>query len=98
LGPRAGLDVGEKKNLSLLRNRTKLFKVSVFWDIKSCSPLNANRSFGGRSRLHLQVEKSQGRNEPEIDNKQSLLVSRVAYPSTLKFEEACSSETTVDSW
>jgi hypothetical protein len=30
---------------------------SIFWDIKSCSPLKVNRRFGGTYQLHLQGRK-----------------------------------------
>jgi hypothetical protein len=31
-------------------------KISIFWDITSCSPLKVDRRFGGTCRLHLQIE------------------------------------------
>jgi hypothetical protein len=41
-------------------------KSSVFWDITPCSPLKANRRFGGTCRLHLQGRRiSRSRNQRE---------------------------------
>jgi hypothetical protein len=54
----------------------------VFWDITSCSPLKVIRRFGGVCRLHIQ-----GLNQREVGSKQSFtLVSRLAYPLTMKME------------
>jgi hypothetical protein len=56
-------------------------KSSIFWDITPCSPLKADRLFGGIYRLHLQQAFT--------------LVSYLAYSSTLKMEAICSSEISV---
>jgi hypothetical protein len=58
-----------------------VMKCSLFWDITPCSPLKAMRRFGEKFRLHL----------PDFT-----LVSCLAYSSTLKLEEICSSEASVD--
>jgi hypothetical protein len=48
-------------------------KIYIFWDEMPCSPLNANRRFGGKCRLHLQVRRiSQARNQNEAGSKHSL--------------------------
>jgi hypothetical protein len=49
-----------------------LLKSSGFWDITSCSPLKANRCFGGTCCLHLQGQRiSQRINQNEAGSKQS---------------------------
>jgi hypothetical protein len=67
-------------------------------DITPCSPLKFNRHFGRTCRLHLQSRKiGQARSQLEPDSKQSfMLVSCLAYSSTLKMKATCSSETSVD--
>jgi hypothetical protein len=66
-----------------------VIKSTVFWNITLCSPLNVNRRFGGKYRLHIQGRRiSRARNQRE---------SRwQAYSCTLKMEAICSSETLVD--
>jgi hypothetical protein len=63
-----------------------------------CSPLKVNRRFRGTFCLHLQDQrKSQARSQHEVGSKQScMLVSYLAYSSTVKTEATCSSETSVD--
>jgi hypothetical protein len=47
-------------------------KSSIFWDITTCSPLKANRRFGGTCRFHLQGRRRcQERNQPEAGSNQS---------------------------
>jgi hypothetical protein len=47
-------------------------KCSVFWDTTPCNPLKANRRFGGKFRLHLQVRRTrQARNNHEVSSKQT---------------------------
>jgi hypothetical protein len=59
---------------------------SIFWDIYELySPSEVSRRFGGT--CHLQ----QGQRATYF-----MLVSYLAYSSTLKMEETCSSETSVD--
>jgi hypothetical protein len=58
-----------------------IMKSTIFWDLMPCSPLKANRRFGGTYRLRLQDRRI---------NKQDS-----AYSSTLKMEAICSSETSV---
>jgi hypothetical protein len=66
---------------------------SILWDITPCSPLKANRPFGGTYRIHLQGRRiSRVRNQRESRS----LVSCSAYSSTLKIDAICSSETLVD--
>jgi hypothetical protein len=73
-----------------------LIKSSVFWDITPCSPLKVDRCFGGTSHLHFQGRRiRQARNQSEAGRKQ-ILVSFLAYYSTLKMEVTCSSETLID--
>jgi hypothetical protein len=67
-------------------------------NITTCSPLKANRRFGGTCRLHLHVQRIGRAKKPAW--KQSLppafaLVSFSANFSTLKVEATCSSETSV---
>jgi hypothetical protein len=63
-----------------------VMKSTIFWDITPCSPLKVNRRFGWTYRLHYQSRRiSQIRNQREENSKQSL-----------KIEEICSSETSVD--
>jgi hypothetical protein len=39
-------------------------KSTIFWDIRSCSPMSVNRRFGGTYRLHLQDRRiSRARNQ-----------------------------------
>jgi hypothetical protein len=72
---------------------------SVFWDITPCSPLNVNRRFGRTCRLHLQGRRtSHVRDQHEAGYSLPpafMLVSYLAYPSALKMEATCSSETSV---
>jgi hypothetical protein len=71
-----------------------------FWYIKQCSPLKVNRRFGGTCHIHLQGRSiSHVRNQVESGSKRSScskLVSWLAYSFTLKMEETCSSETSVE--
>jgi hypothetical protein len=54
---------------------------TIFWDVPPCSPLKLNGSFGaGRALLATDF----------------MLVSCLAYSSTLKMEEMCFLETSVD--
>jgi hypothetical protein len=75
-----------------------VMKSSIFWHITSCSSLKVNRHFGGTYYLHLQGQ----RISQEISTNETLfvtcfmLVSCLAYSSTLKMEVICSSETSVD--
>jgi hypothetical protein len=66
----------------LLQTNRPYLKIILFWDITSCSPLKVNRRFEGTCRLCL---------PPAFT-----LVYCSAYPSTLKMEAICSSETSVD--
>jgi hypothetical protein len=59
-------------------------KNPIFWATIPYRPMKVNRLFGETYRLHLLAACF-------------LLVSRVAYFSTLKLEAICSSETTADS-
>jgi hypothetical protein len=62
---------------------------SVFWVITLCSSLKVNGRFRGTCHLHLQSRRLQH----EAGSRQS---SSLAYSSTLKMKETCSSETSVD--
>jgi hypothetical protein len=56
-------------------------KSSRFYEITICSPLEANRRFGGTCRLHLQCRRiSKARNQSEAHNKQSS--ARTCSPET----------------
>jgi hypothetical protein len=69
-----------------------VMKSTVFWDIMPCSPLKVNQRFRGAYHLHLQGRRiSRARNQW-----QALLVSCVAYSSTLKMEVICFPKTSVD--
>jgi hypothetical protein len=59
-------------------------KSYIFLDITPCSPVKVIRRFGGAYGLHL------------ADFLPDVLVSILAYPSTLKMETMRSSETLVD--
>jgi hypothetical protein len=49
-----------------------VMKSSIFWDIRPCSLLKANQSFGGTCHSHLQGQTiSQARNQQEAGNKQT---------------------------
>jgi hypothetical protein len=65
-----------------------LMESSIFWDIMQCSPLKVNRRFGKVFRLQLQVR----RISSALLSTCFLLVSCLAYSSTLKMEATCSSE------
>jgi hypothetical protein len=56
-------------------------KSSIFWDITPCSPLEVSRHFEGICQAELCLPPA------------FMLVSCLAYPSTLKIEAICSSET-----
>jgi hypothetical protein len=61
---------------------------SVFGDVTPCSPARINQRLGGPYRLYLQeTSKKQARIAACF-----LLVSCLAYSSTLKMEAICSSE------
>jgi hypothetical protein len=62
------------------------------WDITPCSPLIVNRRFGGTFRFQPQVEEEA---KEETSTKQQL-VSCLAFSTTLKMEETCSSGLSVD--
>jgi hypothetical protein len=67
-------------------------KISIFWDITPSSPLKINRSFGRTCRLHHQdrwINRARTSSAFTLD-------SCLAYSSTLKTEETCPSETSVD--
>jgi hypothetical protein len=50
-----------------------IMKISIFWDIKSRSPLKVDRRFG-RSRLHLQGRRiNYAINQREADSKESFV-------------------------
>jgi hypothetical protein len=75
----------------------------IFWYITSYSPLKVNWSFGGTCRLYLQGRRISEAAKQETRTKQVvswacwfMLVSCLAYSSTLKIEATCSSETWVD--
>jgi hypothetical protein len=71
-------------------------KSATFWDITPCSPLKANRRFGGTYRLHPQGRKvSRARNQQLCLPPAFTLVSCSVYSPTLKMEAICSSETSV---
>jgi hypothetical protein len=75
-------------------------KSSIFWDITPCGLLKVNWHFTGPCGLHLHGRRiSQARNQHEAGSKQSscyLLVSCLAYSSTLKMEATCPSEMLVE--
>jgi hypothetical protein len=55
-------------------------KSTIFWHITPCSPLKANRRFGGTCRLHIQGRRiGQARNQRETGSKQSLEVKLHAF-------------------
>jgi hypothetical protein len=64
-------------------------KSTFFWDITLCSPLKVNLCFGGTCYLHFQDWRMS--QAPAF-----MLVSCLAYYSTLKLEAICSSRTSVD--
>jgi hypothetical protein len=71
-------------------------KSSLFWDVTPCSPLKANRRFGGTC-LNFQGQKvSQAKKNQLESRRQALLVSPLTYSSTPKIEVTCSSEKSVD--
>jgi hypothetical protein len=68
-----------------------VMKSTLFWDITPYSLLKVNRRFGETYRLHLQVWRIiRARNQRESGWFLTRLIS------TLKIEEICSSETSVD--
>jgi hypothetical protein len=78
-------------------------KSSIFWGITPCNPLKVNRRFGLTCRLHLQGRRIiHVRNQLQASKKPAelvtdfMLVSCLAYSSTLKTEVTCSSETSGD--
>jgi hypothetical protein len=81
-----------------------VMKSSVLWDETPCGPLKGNQCFRGICLLHLQGRRiSQAKNRLEAGSKQNVLfatcftlLSCMAYSLTLKMEEICSSETSVD--
>jgi hypothetical protein len=74
----------------------KLFlKSNIFWDITPCSPLNVNRRFGGRNRLHLQDRKNKLNKKPPCHLLSRWFLAQLIF-ATLKMEAICSSETSVD--
>jgi hypothetical protein len=77
-----------RKRISYIFRIFPSLKSFVFWHLTPCSPVKANGCFGGTCRLHLQ---GRARNQACF-----MLVSRLAYSSTLKMEAICSSETSVD--
>jgi hypothetical protein len=56
---------------------------SIFCDMKQCSPLKVSRGFEGICRLH-------------ITSYCFMLLSCLAYSSSLKFEVTCSSEISIE--
>jgi hypothetical protein len=85
-----------KENVSSLdggdKNRNLLVKNSIFWDIRPFSLLNVNRPFGRICRVHLQRRRISQTKNLLLDTC-LMLVSCIAYSSTLKMEAMCSSET-----
>jgi hypothetical protein len=74
-----------------------VMKISIFWDVMSCSPLKVNRRFGGTCRLHLQGWRiSQARNQHEAGGRQSSWLIGLVYFASLKMEATCSSKTSVN--
>jgi hypothetical protein len=87
-----------------------VMKSSIFWDITPCSLSKVNRRSGGTNRPHLPGRRIiWGRNqcesrwqaEPEPEPElcmpsASMLVSCLAYFTTLRVEAICSSETSVE--
>jgi hypothetical protein len=75
-----------------------VMKSTVFWDITPYSSLNVNQRFGGTYCLHLQGQRiSWARSQHESRwQAEALLVSCLAYSSTLKMEPICSFRTLVD--
>jgi hypothetical protein len=68
--------------------KMEVFNSYIFWDITPCNPLKVNWRFGGTCRLHLH-----GRNISQPRNQLCLLlVSCLAYSSTLTMEATCFSE------
>jgi hypothetical protein len=71
-------------------------KSPVFWNITPCRSLKVNRRFGGTCRLHVQGKTiSKARNQHEALLTCFMLVSCLAYCSTLKMEATCSSKMSV---
>jgi hypothetical protein len=78
-----------------------VMKSSVFWDIMLCNPLKINLRFGGTYLLRIHArwisqERSQCKNLVTSTSTCFMLVSSLAYSSTLKLQVTCSSETSVD--
>jgi hypothetical protein len=73
-------------------------KSCIFCDTAPSNPLKVNRHFGETYHLHFQGRRiRQAINQREAGSKQSFtLVSFLAYSSTLKMKETCSSEMTLD--
>jgi hypothetical protein len=75
-------------------------EIPSFWNTTPCKPVEVNRCFGETYDLHLQGGNvSQERNQHEEGSKLStcfMLVSCLAYSSTLKVETIYSIELTAD--
>jgi hypothetical protein len=68
-----------------------VMKSTIFWDIKPCSPLRANRRLG-------ETSPPSSWSKHKLSKKPAFtLISCLAYFWTLKTEAICSSETSVDS-
>jgi hypothetical protein len=61
-------------------------KRPIFWDITTCSPLEANRRLGGTCGL----------NHLGLFATRFMLVSYLAYSSNLKIKTTCSSENSTE--
>jgi hypothetical protein len=67
-----------------------VMKSTIFWDITPCSPLSANRRFGG---IRVEERAKQETSMKQIASRGCFtLVSCMAHSSTLKMEATCSSE------
>jgi hypothetical protein len=75
-----------KRFVNVALSKANYIESTIFWDITPCSPLNVSRRFGGTHRLQAELCLP-----PAFT-----LVSYSAYPSTLKMEAICSSETSAD--
>jgi hypothetical protein len=76
---------------------TSVMKDSMFWDITPCRPFKLIRSFGRICRLHFQgLRISQATNQRDLLATYFMLVSYLAYSSTVKAKATWFSETSVN--
>jgi hypothetical protein len=83
------------KHCRIWDSHSRGHEISIFWDIKPCTPLKTNRYFRGTYRPQLQGRISQARNQ-QILPPTVTLVSSLAYSRIRKMKATCSSETSVD--